>query len=146
MLIRWNAVDELNKMENFMRNLFEASREGSGERSPLSRPAWVPPVDAWETENDFRLVFDIPGVKKEDINIEVEGDQLTIKGSRTVNGEVEYLRKERVFGDFYRSFTLQTPVESDKIKASYKAGVLEVVLPKKEEVKPKQIQIQIEEE
>ncbi len=146
MLVRWNPTDDLSAMENMMRGFFGAPREGSSERSRLNKPAWVPPVDAWETENDFHLVFDVPGVKKEDIEIEVEGDQLTIKGSRKLEDSVEYIRRERVFGDFYRAFTLESPIERDKIKAIFKMGVLEVVLPKKEEIKPKQIQIQIEEE
>lgn len=146
MLIRWNPSDEVTSMENFMRNFFGVSREQGGERSRLNRPAWVPPVDAWESDNDFHLVFDLPGVKKEEIEIEVEGDQLTIKGARQLDDQVQYIRRERVAGEFYRSFTLETPVEKDRIRAIYKNGVLEVVLPKKEEVKPRQIQIQIDEE
>lgn len=131
-------------MENVMRSFFGGTRQGSGERAPLNRPAWIPAVDAWATEESFHLMFDVPGVNKEEIGIEVEGDQLTIKGSRKMDDSREYLRRERVFGDFYRSFTLETPIDRDKIKAIYKAGVLEVILPKREEVKPKQIQVQIE--
>lgn len=144
MVIKWQ--EEMNPVEGFMRNFFESAREGRTETGRLTRPAWVPAVDAWETEDDFHMVFDVPGVTKEGIEIEVEGDQLTIKGDRKIQNDIKYIRKERVFGPFFRQFNLETPIEREKIKAVYKNGVLEVILPKKEEVKPKQIQIQIEEE
>jgi HSP20 family protein len=146
MVIRWNPTEEMTRMENFMRHLFEGQRGSGEERAPLTRPTWSPAVDAWETEEGFHLVFDLPGVNKEDIQIEVEGEQLSIKGERKAGDDVKFLRRERVFGPFYRAFTLETPIEREKIKASFKSGVLEVVLPKKEEVKPKQISIEIAEE
>lgn len=137
--------DEFSRMQKFMQNLFEATRPGSEERARLTTPAWIPEVDAWEIDEGFYLVFDLPGVNREDIQIEVEGDHLTIKGERKTVQDIKYLRKERVSGPFYRAFNLETPVEREKIKATYKAGVLELFLPKKEEVKPRQIQIQVEE-
>lgn len=146
MVVRWSPVDNINRLEGFMRNLFEGSPQTSEESGRLTRPSWIPPVDAWETEEGLHMLFDLPGVTKEAIAIEVEGDQLTIRGDRKGKEDVKFLRRERVFGPFFRSFTLETPIDREKIKATYKAGVLEIFLPKREEAKPKQIQVEIEEE
>ncbi len=146
MIIRWNRPTEFDEMGRLMRRFLEDVPMPSEEKGRLTRPSWTPPVDAWETEEAFHILFDLPGVNKEDIEIEVEGDQLTVKGERKINQDIDYLRRERVFGPFYRAFTLETPIEKEKIKAIYKAGVLEIILPKKEEAKPKQIQIEVAEE
>lgn len=143
--MRWYPEMEIDPLEN-LRRLFESSRRRPGEeRGRLSRPAWIPQVDAWEDKENFYLKFDLPGVQKEDIEIEVEGDQLTIKGERKLDQKIDYIRRERVAGPFFRAFTLESPIEKEKIKAVYKMGVLEIVLPKKEEAKPKQISITVEE-
>lgn len=144
-IIRWGPRDEMAAMINQFNKMLEDMAPGE-ERGRLEKAAWVPPVDAWETASDFHLVFDIPGVEKEKIEIEVDKDQLTIKGEREPLADIRYLRKERVYGPFFRAFTLETPIEREQIKAVFKSGVLEVILPKKEEVKPKQIQIQIGDE
>lgn len=145
-MMRWRTPWEnwMSVMEQFNRVMEETgARE---ERGRLEKASWFPPVDAWETENDFHLMFDIPGVEKDNIDIQVDGDQLIIKGEKKFTEDLKYLRKERVFGPFFRSFTIETPIEREKIRAVYKNGVLEVILPKKEEVKPKQIQIEVGDE
>jgi HSP20 family protein len=133
-------------MENLMRKLFEGQSTGKEESARLNKPAWIPAVDAWETTDGYHLLFDLPGIAKDEISIEVEGDQLVIKGERKLNEDIKYLRKETPYGSFFRAFTLEVPVEQEKIKATFKNGVLEIILPKKEEVKPKQISIEIAEE
>ena len=144
-MFRWGNVEDMEAMRKQWNQMIEEMNP-TRESGRLKKASWVPPVDAWETEDSFHLMFDIPGVKKEDIDIQVDADQLTIKGERKINEEIKYVRKERVFGPFFRAFTLETPIEREKIKAVYKAGSLEVILPKKEEVKPKQIQIEIGDE
>lgn len=144
-IVRWSSWDDMAALRNQFNRLMEEMAPGE-EHGRLEKAAWVPPVDAWETEEEFHLVFDIPGVEKESVDIQIDGDQLTIKGERKPDKEIKYLRKERVYGPFFRAFTLETPIEREKIKAVYKAGVLEIILPKKEEVKPKQIQIEIADE
>lgn len=107
-----------------------------------ARTDWTPAVDIQEESNAFRLQFDLPGLKQEEIDIELKGEVLTIKGERTQAQEEKregYLRTERVWGKFQRSFTFRTPVEGDKVTATYRNGVLEVLVPKTEEVQPKKI-------
>lgn len=102
------------------------------------------PVDIIETENDFRLKVDLPGVKKEDVDISVKEGVLTIKAERkeeTVDENSKYTRSERHYGSFTRSFSLGDTIDSDKIMANLSDGVLEVSLPRKEEAAPKSIEI-----
>lgn len=141
---RWVPEDFGNLQQQFNRVIDELySNQQTGR---LEKASWIPPVDAWETEEGFHLNFDIPGVDKESIDIQLDSDQLTIKGERKAPEDRKYLRNERVFGPFFRAFTLETPVDREKIKAVFKSGVLEIVLPKKEEQKPRQIQIEIGDE
>lgn len=108
--------------------------------------AWNPSVDVYETENSYVLKADLPGIKKEDINLDVNNNTLTIKGDKKFEEKVEkdnYLRIERRYGSFSRSFTLSEKVDKENISANYKDGVLEVTLPKKEEAKPKEIKVEV---
>jgi HSP20 family protein len=110
---------------------------------------WAPDVDIKETDKDIQLRADLPGMKKEDIDISVNEDQLVIKGERKFEKEEkdkDFVRVERSYGSFYRSFNIGVPVKSDQIKASYKDGVLEVVLPKAEAKKPKKIEVEVKAE
>lgn len=107
------------------------------------REVWVPPVDVVEGEKEIILLFDLPGVDQKDIDISVSGDQITVKGERKpLDGEARFLRQERVFGPFSRTFALRVPVDIDRVTAVYRNGVLEVRLPKAEEGKARKILIQ----
>lgn len=107
------------------------------------REVWVPPVDVVEEEKEIVLLFDLPGVDQKDIDISVSGDQITVKGERKpTNSEARFLRQERVFGPFSRTFALRVPVDIDKVTATYRNGVLEIHLPKAEEGKVKKVVIQ----
>ncbi len=109
--------------------------------------SWAPAVDIEETDADYRLKAELPGLKKEDVKISVEDNVLTLSGERREE-KAEKGRKvhriERGFGSFFRSFSLPTSIAADKVTASYKDGVLEVVVPKKEEAKPRQVEIKID--
>jgi HSP20 family protein len=103
-------------------------------------------VDIYEKDGNIILKAEIPGVDAKDVDIRVEDNVLTLKGERKFDNEVnrdKYHRVERTYGAFSRSFTLPTVVDVEKIKAEARDGVLRVILPKKEEAKPKQISISV---
>lgn len=107
---------------------------------------WVPPVDVAETQEKILVRAEVPGLTQGDIQIEFENGTLTLKGERKLDKTVEgltYHRVERTYGAFNRSFTLPRTVDPEKISASYRDGVLEIEVPKKEEAKPKQIKIEV---
>ena len=107
---------------------------------------WTPAVDVFETENELVLKADVPEVDMKDVNIEVENHTLTIKGQRKFENEKKqkgYHRIERSYGSFARYFTLPDTVDTEKVTADYKNGVLSVTLPKKEVAKPKSVKIEL---
>ena len=107
---------------------------------------WVPAVDVAETQEKILVRAEVPGMTQGDIQIEFENGTLTLKGERKLDKTVEgltYHRVERTYGAFNRSFTLPRTVDPEKISASYRDGVLEIEIPKKEEAKPKQIKIEV---
>jgi HSP20 family protein len=110
-----------------------------------SRP-WSPAVDIVETEDALTLKADLPDVKIEDIDIRVENGALTLRGSRKFEKDASvkgYHRIERSYGDFVRSFALPPTVETDKVGAEYRNGVLAITLPKKETSKPRQVKVEV---
>jgi HSP20 family protein len=113
----------------------------------MTRGAWIPPVDIYETGNhELVLRAELPDVPREDIALRVENNTLTISGERKMDTEIkeqQYHRIERAYGTFSRAFTLPPTVDTGAIAAEYKNGVLTVRLPLREEAKPKQIQVQV---
>jgi len=105
---------------------------------------WSPNVDISETKDDFVVKAEVPGMEKEDVKITLQDNVLTLKGEKKQEKEdATCYRMERSYGSFVRSFSLPTVIRADKIKASYKDGILNITLPKAEEVKPKQIPIEV---
>jgi len=105
---------------------------------------WSPVVNVRENDNNFYIEAELPGMKKEDIDLEIEQNSLCIKGERKFEKNEEgenYHFVERSYGSFYRSFSLPSNVDAESISAEYKDGVLQVTVPKKEEVKPKKVAI-----
>jgi HSP20 family protein len=112
---------------------------------PSARP-WVPPVDISENENELVVKADVPDVKFEDIQVNLENDTLTLKGERKFEKASDkggYHRIERSYGSFERSFTVPNTVDAEHVKADYKNGVLTVTLPKKETAKPRKINVEV---
>jgi len=108
--------------------------------------AWAPAVDIYEQEGYIVLKAELPGIDPKDVDIRLENNVLTLRGERKVDTDVQrdnYHRVERAYGSFTRSFTLPSVVDQEHIKADYKDGVLKVTLPKREEAKPKQINISV---
>jgi HSP20 family protein len=124
--------------------LFSDVFERKAEESSLT--AWAPSVDIYETEHELVVKADLPEVDPKDLDIRVENNILTIRGERKFEKKVSeenYLRVERAYGSFARSFTLANTVNSEAIKADYQNGVLTLSIPKKEEAKPKQIKVNV---
>jgi HSP20 family protein len=108
--------------------------------------SWAPLVDIFEKGDDLIIRAEIPGVEKEDIDVQVEGNTLMLRGERKREAEFkedDAYRLERAFGSFVRSFRLPKTVDSSRIAAAYENGVLEITLPKAEESKPKKVDIKV---
>jgi len=113
---------------------------------PFSIAAWSPSCDIYETENEIVVKAEIPGVKKEDVKLSMQDSVLTLSGERKFEEETKkenYVRVERGYGSFTRSFTLPPSVDAKKISAEFKDGLLEVKLPKSEQAKPKEVEIKV---
>jgi len=143
---RWMPfAREMDMFHNELQRLFDEFFASPAERTKMAPATWIPTADLSETPEEFILRAELPGIKQEDVDITLTDDTVSIKGERKKEEEVKgenYIRLERSYGSFYRSFKLSTPVDADKVKASYKDGVLEVRLPKTEKVKPKKIKIE----
>ncbi len=125
-------------------HMFGNGLSRTGEESNLT--PWAPPVDIYETEHELVVKADLPDVSPQDLDIRVENNILTIRGERKFESkahEDNYLRIERAYGSFSRSFALANSVKSDAIQADYHNGVLTLSLPKREEAKPKQIKVNV---
>lgn len=146
-LVRWDPARELDALQGDMNRLFDSffgRREGAVANGYGSR-RWIPPMDLVETEDNLVLRADLPGVDRDDINIEVKEGILTISGERKAQHEEKregFHRVERSFGRFSRSLELPKGVEADNIEADFERGVLEVRMPKPAERKPTRIEIQ----
>jgi len=143
-VIRWNRLRNLSNLQEQVNQLFDSATPSQADNSALT--SWAPAVDIHETENEVVLKADIPGVNEKDIDVRVENNTLTVRGERSFNSEVKednYLRIERTYGSFSRSFGLPTTVNTEAIKAEYKNGVLTVEMPKRAESKPKQVKINV---
>ena len=133
-----NVRDEMNRVFN------EVFGHGSQDETTWSAGTWSPPVDIYETDEALIIKAELPGFSKDDISIELKENTLVMKGERKRQDEVKegnYHRAERVYGAFQRSFLLPTTVEHDKVKASYKDGILELYLPKVPAAQPKRIAV-----
>ncbi len=112
----------------------------------VSLAGWTPSCDIFETDNDIVVKAELPGVKKEDVKVSVDRNLLEVTGERKFSEETKrenYHRIESSYGQFSRSFTLPTAVDANKINAEFKDGILRVTLPKREDAKPKQIEVKV---
>ena len=142
MFVRWYPFREMTKLQDEINKAFE----GVGRRflPAETNAVWTPAVDLFEDEGTYVLKAELPGLSKEDIELQLENRTLTLRGERKMEKEVKeeaYHQLERSYGRFVRSFTLPTAVEERKITANFKEGVLEVIVPKAEDAKPKLIAI-----
>lgn len=139
----WGPLTELARLQNLSRTF------ASPFDDLLTPPAsflegWTPAFDVFEDKDKFSVKVEVPGMKREDIDISLDGNTLTVAGElkeEEEHKEAEMYRAERMFGRFQRSITLPQPVDPNRITANYKDGVLSIVLPKTEESKRKQIEV-----
>lgn len=140
-LWNWSGFDQLSSLRNEITRLLEDSNGASAD----AFNAWAPALDLYEDKDDLTLTAELPGMKKEDIDISLHENTITISGERRQEkkyGDSDSGRQERHFGRFTRSLLLPKAVKTEGVKASYKDGVLTVTLPKADEAKPRQIEIQ----
>ena len=145
-LARFDPFGELSELQQRMNRIMQEFGERTG-RQPAAARTWAPVVDVTETADALIFSLELPGLKREDIDIEMTNDGLTIRGERPYSElpeGVRYLRQERAYGPFQRTFNIGMPIAQDKIKAVYKDGILEVTLPKSEQIKPKKIEVAAE--
>ena len=145
-MVRWEPVRDLLTLQEKMNRMFEGSYRGASEEDWALGGSWAPAVDIYEKDGNIVLKAELPGVDPKDVDIQLENNTLTLRGERKLDSEVKkenYHRVERAYGAFTRSFTLPSGVDPNAIKAEYKDGVLRLTLPKREEAKPKQIQINV---
>jgi HSP20 family protein len=143
-VIKMEPGKDLVSIKEKMNRIFEESISRSRAKGDLEAVSWSPPVDIYENEDCIVLRAEIPGMKKSDIDVQIHGDTLVLKGLRRRTRESpdeNYLLLERSFGSFTRTFKLPRIVESEGVVANYKNGVLELILPKAKDVKPKKIRI-----
>jgi HSP20 family protein len=134
----------LSTLQDQFNRLFNESFRNHPEESALT--TWAPSVDIYETPNELVVKADLPAVNEQDIDVRVENNLLTIRGERKFEksvSEENYLRVERTYGSFSRSFSLPNTVNPEAIGAEYKNGVLTVTLPKREESKPRQVKVTV---
>jgi HSP20 family protein len=141
---RWEPFRGATTLQEQINRVFGDVMGRTDEESNLT--PWAPAVDIFETENEMVVKADLPDVNPQDLDIRVENNVLTIRGERKFDKKVNednYLRIERSYGSFSRSFSLASSVNADAIKADYRNGVLTLSIPKREEAKPKQIKVNV---
>ena len=135
-----DASDIQSEVNRLFDSFFARPSQGAMER------VWAPAVDMYETKDDLVVAAELPGLNEKDIHLSITGDVLTLRGERGWNQEVKqesYYRGERWFGKFERSVPLPISVQADKVRASYRDGVLTVKLPKAEEIRAREIKIDV---
>ena len=145
-IVRWNPFRDVPAFEDRMSRMLEASSYGRFQED-LARSAWVPAVDIY-SNGPYEVVLkaELPDMKQEEISLTVEDNTLTLRGEKKLDTEVageQFHRIERTYGSFARTFALPSTVDAGKVTAEYKAGVLTVRLPLREDAKPKQIKVEV---
>ncbi len=144
--VNYNPYRLLNELQKQMQHLWP--EENTTTSSTANTEQWIPAVDIYETENALVILTELPGLKESDFKLNVENNVLTIAGERKMGEEEKPFtahRRERVRGQFQRSFTLPSNIDVENVQASYKNGILQTTLPKKAAARPRQITIQVKE-
>ena len=142
----WSPFRHLSMLRDEIDRLFDSPLNALTSNSQQFLSGWLPSIDLYEDRDHLVLRAEIPGMKKEDIDISLHGDVLTLSGERKEDEafeKAETYRTERFLGKFQRSLTLPVSVDANKVQAAYKDGILTVTLPKAEEAKPKHIEVKV---
>jgi HSP20 family protein len=145
-LAAWQSLDRWNSLRDDLNSLFELPFWSSFGRQGQLFSGWSPALDLYQNNDNIVAVVELPGMKKEEIEISLHDGTLTISGERQsgTSGDEKAERTERYVGKFRRSITLPARVDANKVNATYRDGILTVTLPKAEEAKPKQIQVNVD--
>jgi HSP20 family protein len=146
-LVRWNPLRELEEMSDQLNRFFSRQdTQRSDSKEIMTVADWTPSVDISETEEEFHIKAELPEIKKEDVQVTLDNGVLILQGERKEQGEEKgrkIHRIERCYGRFVRSFALPDLVETAKVKAEFKDGVLHLHLPKSEKARPKAIEVKV---
>lgn len=145
-VVKWDPLRDLLSIQDRMNRLFEQTLSRSRAEEGIAASTWSPAVDIYETPETIVMKAELPGLSREDIEIQIRDNALTLRGERRFAKDAQqenYLRIERAYGAFQRSFTLPATIQQDKIRAVFRDGVLELTLPKAEDAKPKKIAIEV---
>jgi HSP20 family protein len=146
-IVRFDPFRELSTMQDRINRIFGDAYTRRYDDDLTQRGEWFPPVDIYENANqEIVLKAELPGLAREDIDLRVENNTLTLRGERKQDTEIkqdQYHRVERSYGAFSRSFSLPTRIDTDKVRAEFKEGVLSITLPVKAEAKPRQIEVAV---
>jgi len=143
--LNWPSIGRLTDLRDEIDRLFDLPLAGLTQTSPWMS-GWTPALDVYEDKDHFTVKAEVPGMRKEDIDVSLHEGTLTISGERKEESETKeggLYRSERYFGRFQRAVGIPTSVMGDKVKAEYRDGILTVTLPKAEESKPKQINVSV---
>ncbi len=147
-IVRFDPFQELSQVQERVSRLLGDLYGRRGADDVMRRGTWIPPVDIYDMGGELVIKAELPDMKREDINLTVDNSTLTISGEKKMESEMKdenCHRVERAYGEFTRSFSLPPTVDPGRVSAEYKAGVLTVRLPVREEAKPKQIQVKVSE-
>jgi len=142
---QWNPLQDLMVLQDRMNRLFEDAtqrRTQTGNEDEFERADWTPAADIYETETGFLIALDVPGIKRDALEIDMDDNRLIVKGVRVVD-DTRTRRSERPRGKFLRTFAVPASVDQAKIGAEYKDGVLQIRLPKRAEQKAQKIEVKI---
>jgi HSP20 family protein len=145
-IVRWDPFGELAAVQDRVNRMFGSYYGTRGEDDVMRRGSWIPPVDIYEKDHEILLKAEVPDMQRDQIDIRVENNTLTISGEKKFDQEVkedQFHRVERSYGRFSRSFSLPATIDTEKVLADYKNGVLTIRLPIRDEAKPKQITVQV---
>ena len=144
-IVRYNPFRDLRTIHEQMNRLLDlAWNRETGEE--LKEGIWQPPVDIYEDANTVTIKAELPDVEQKDVEVKIEDNTLILRGERKLDQSIKkenYHRLERYYGSFQRTFALPLTIDQEKVKASCDKGVLTIILPKKEETRPKQINVEI---
>ncbi len=148
-ITRWDPFRDFLSIQEEIAKMFEKAFGTPRSLAKLTaEEGWIPTIDVYEKDKEVIVKAELPGLTAKDVDVSVDEEALTIKGERKFEEEVKeenFYRLERRYGNFQRVIPFPTPIVVDKVKASFKDGILEVRLPKLEEAKPKKVKVKIEE-
>jgi HSP20 family protein len=143
-IVRYDPFRDLRSLQDEVNRLFSTNMSRAFGEEGIARGAWNPSVDIYENKDQIVLEAELPGMKREDFDLSIENNVITLRGERRFEKQDDgdnYHRVERSYGSFARSFTLPQTVQADEVSAEYRNGVLRVTMPKREEVKARRIEV-----